>query len=335
MTIDKLPSGKYRIRQMIDGKRYSVILDHRPSQIEASKIIAKMADRAPRSNNNMTVLDACTAYLDAKNNVLSPSTIRGYKGVIRAISEDFKGIYINSMTSALLQKEVNDYAKGRSPKTVSNFAHFLTAVFAFYDVEVKPPILPMKVKMAKYIPTIDDVNAILREAEGTKYEVFFRLAMYGLRRSEVAALTLSDLSDDNTLTINKAVVTDGDNQNVIKPTKTTDSARMIKIDDELADMIRKQGYVWEGHIAQPYKHLRDIQDFLGLPAFSLHTFRHFFASYLHEKGLTDKQIQEIGGWKTDHVMKTVYQHAMEMEQTRNEVAQLFGHEIGHKKSKTQ
>jgi len=47
------------------------------------------------------------------------------------------------------------------------------------------------------------------------------------------------------------------------------------------------------------------------------------ASYLHNQGVTDKQIQAVGGWKTDHVMKTVYQHEMEMEKAKDKIADIL------------
>lgn len=323
MTLDKLPSGKYRIRQMIDGKRYTVILDHRPTQVEISRIITEMANRAPKSQKGMTVLSASEAYIASKSNVLSPSTIRNYRGQIKAISDDFKGLYINAVTSAMLQTEVNRYAKNRTPKTVSNFAHFLTAVFYFYDVDIKAPKLPQAVKTQKYIPTLDEVKAIIEEVKDTKYEIFYRLAMFGLRRSETFALSLSDLSDDNYLTISKALVLNDKREKVIKTTKTTDSTRTIKIDAELADKIRAQGYVWEGSMDMPYIRLCQVQDKLGIQHFPLHAFRHLMASFLHDKGLSDKQIQEIGGWKTDRIMKAVYEHAMNMDDVKQSVSDMI------------
>lgn len=324
MNITKLPSGSYRIRQMVGGKTYSVTVDHRPTKIEAMKIISD-ATAHVKKPHDLTVVKACEAYIEAKKDIVSPSTIRGYKSLIRVISDGFGGMRINAVTGASFQTEVNRYAKGRKPKTVKNYAAFLTAVFSFFDLGLHSPTLPKAKKPKKYIPTGEDVNRILSEVKGTDLEVFFRLSVFGLRRSEVAALKVTDLAEDNTLTISKALVIDGENKNVLKDTKTTESTRTIKIDDNLADLIRKQGYIWKGHIATPYKNLQRIQDKLGIPRFPLHAFRHFMASYLHNQGLTDKQIQAIGGWKTDNIMKTVYQHEMEMEKAKEKVADILSH----------
>ncbi len=45
----------------------------------------------------------------------------------------------------------------------------------------------------------------------------------------------------------------------------------------------------------------------GVSDFRLHDCRHFFASYCHDVlHLSDAQIQKLGGWSTDYVMKRVY-----------------------------
>ena len=53
---------------------------------------------------------------------------------------------------------------------------------------------------------------------------------------------------------------------------------------------------------------------LGLPHFSLHKLRHYYASMAHSLGIPDQYIMKAGGWKTDNVLKSVYQHAMKDKQ---------------------
>ena len=187
-------------------------------------------------------------------------------------------------------------------------------------MDIRPPKLPQKEKKSPYIPTESDIHAILAEISDTKFEIPITLCCFGLRFSEVYALTVDDL-DGCKLTINKAKVIDENRQWVIKQTKTTDSARTIIIPPELADKIREQGYIYKGSPNTLQKIVPQIQKKLGLEHFSLHKLRHFYASYLHSKGYTDKQIQEMGGWKTDNVMKNVYQHAMNMDEAKQRAAE--------------
>ena len=77
-------------------------------------------------------------------------------------------------------------------------------MFKFYGCSIKSPTIPQAVISPIVLPSIEDMARVIKEVEGTPYEVFFRVSMYGLRRSEVLALTINDL-DGTTLTINKAM----------------------------------------------------------------------------------------------------------------------------------
>ena len=317
MTIDKLKSGNYRIRQMVKGKTYSFVVDHKPSKSEAIKLMAETLDKKPVSTSNMTFDDAAEAYIESKSKILSPATIRSYETMRRNIS--ISGMHLYDISSMVVQKAVNDLVDERSAKTVKNYASFIMAVLKSADIDLKSPQLPQKEKKSPYIPSIEDVKAIFNHIKGKEEEIAIILAAHGLRRSEIAALTISDLKG-NTLSINKAMVQDKDCRWVIKATKTTDSTRDVIIPSDIADMIRERGYVYG---KMPYTINQDLhraQRELGIPQFSLHKLRHFFASYAHELGYSDKAIQEMGGWKSDSILRTVYTHAMNMEQTKKEMS---------------
>lgn len=51
MTIEKLPSGSYRIRQTHNGKRYSVTVDTKPTQAQALQIIAQTFSFEEKKSN--------------------------------------------------------------------------------------------------------------------------------------------------------------------------------------------------------------------------------------------------------------------------------------------
>ena len=78
----------------------------------------------------------------------------------------------------------------------------------------------------------------------------------------------------------------------------------------LADKIRKQGYIYKGHPGSITKHLERIERDLDIPQFPLHKLRHYFASQMSALGVPEADILRLGGWETDHVMKSVYRHSM-------------------------
>lgn len=129
-----------------------------------------------------------------------------------------------------------------------------------------------------------------------------------MRRSEICALTPADLSDDNVLTINKAMVKDENNNWVVKTTKTTESAREIAIPDFIADRIREKEIITDCNPNQIYNALVRYQNKLGITHSKLHSMRHYFCTKMSEV-LPEQDVLELGGWSTPYVMKSVYRHA--------------------------
>ena len=319
MNIRKLPSGNYQIRHMENGKSYSLTLDHKPSQTEALKLIS---DMKPTTPNKYTLESACKAYIDSKSNLLSVSTIRGYEKLKKEISAGLKDIPVERVTKPMLQAEINSFSLGRSPKTTANYGHFLLSVLSFYGNKIEGIVFPQKIKNEPYIPTEEEVKKIFAEVKGTRYEVPIMLACFGLRRSEICALDLSDLTG-NVLTVNKALVENPDGGFSVKTTKTTDSTRDVVIPDYLADLIRQQGYVYNGAPHIITRNLQRAEKSLGITPFTFHQLRHFFASYTHYQGFVDKAIQEDAGWADNRTMTRVYRQGMNQKEISKEISDLL------------
>ena len=318
MTIEK-HGNKWRIRQKVDGHLYLITLDHKPSQSEAIRLLAKQYDHAPASAADRTFEEAARDYISSKSMILSPATIRGYNNILKVLPDTLKFAHLGRLTNIMVQSVVNEISALKSAKTVKNHASFIMAVLRSADMDIKQPRLPQREKKTPYIPSEEDVRAIFAAVKGTDYEIPYALAALGLRRSEICALTPADL-EGSVLHITKAVVMNEHDEYVIKGTKTADSTRDVMIPEALADQIRKQGYIYKGKPQSLTKHLYILLEKLGMPRFSIHKLRHFFASYMHQQGFTDKQIQEAGGWHTDHIMKTVYQHAMDVDAAKQRMA---------------
>lgn len=327
MKIEKLPSGSYRVRKMYKGKTYTLTFEGKPTQKEVMLKMAEKLKNVQESHQSMTFKAAAEKYIEAKRNVLSPSTIRGYSGMIKQISSKFLDMSLYDVTAMDVQKEINRYAKDHSPKSTYNLHGFISAILGMFCPEVKlTTTLPQKLKNEPYIPSDEDVRKIIEHSKGTPFEIPIALACYGMRRSEICALTTDDI-DGDVVHINKAMVQDENREWVVKTTKTTSSTRDIIIPAQIADMINKQGYVYKGHPGKISDYLYRTQDKLGIPRFSIHKLRHYFASKMSALNVPEADILKMGGWSSDYVMKSVYRHSMidkEEEAKRNAANRLGG-----------
>lgn len=316
MSVRKLPSGNYQIREQRNNVSFSVTLDHKPTQKELRQLIDEKEQAYLKKHGratNLTFKEAAEAYNESKSNILSPSTITGYKSCLKRYSDDFLNTEIHELTTEQIQAEINRIAGFCTPKTTRNMNGYISSVLKMHLPDSHFNIsLPPKQKKDVFIPDAQILKAILNECRNTRYYVPIRLGCYGLRRSEICALTLDDL-EGNIITINKAMVQDSEKGYIIRPfTKTYGSTRKIVIDDELRDRIIEQGCIYDGYIDKISQYLTSIQEQLGLPHFTLHKLRHYFASSM--SGIvSEADLLQMGGWQTDYVMKKIYRHSMETD----------------------
>ena len=316
LKVEELPSGSYRIRKQINGKRETFVFDHYPTQNEILRAISEISVDEEYKKDSFQ--KCAVSFIESKSNVISPKTIKSYYSLLNAsISEDFKKKNINDISQQDIQRLINDFSVNHSPKTVHNLHGFISAILK----GVRPNMtihttLPQKREYEHYTPSEKDIMRILDESkDDLPNHICFQLGIMGLRRSEILALTLDDI-DGNTLTIDKAMVQNKDKEWVVKQTKTLAGTRKLYIPDSLVNEIAEQGYVYNRHPNKMYNALKRYQDKLGIPHFRFHDLRHFFASYAHSKGISDADILASGGWKSDYTMKNVYRHEMNAEKSQ-------------------
>lgn len=299
MAIEKLRSGHYRIRFEKDRKKYSITTDRKPTKHEEAALIQEYMENLLEQQNrkkNGSFLDFANEYIDSKEKVLSASTIRGYKATLRGIPESFTGLPFYEIEQHDITKVINDMMDKAKPKTIYNRHGLIVSVLKeFRPAFVVHTKLPRKEQKDIYTPGEAEVKALFDYIENTpranKYYVPLCLAVMGLRRSEIGALTVEDLSKDNTITINKAKVINSDKKWVIQPyTKTEKSNRIIPVPAKLAKAIRRQGFVFNGDLNSFYKRIVNIEKRLGLRPFGIHRLRSYFASKAHALGMPDSVI---------------------------------------------
>lgn len=314
MNITKLPSGHYRLRKTIRGKMYSVTLDHKPTKAEAEEILADLTrDRYSATNRRMTFQEAAEGYFSLKSNILSPTTMRAYKSYLKNMDDRFKSLLLEDIDQIAVQQYINDITPNYSSKSVHNIHGFISAVLSVYKPTLKLSThLPPKARFEAHTPSEMYVDKIVEANKGTKYDIAFRLACYGLRRSEICALTDADLIGDNKLRINKAYIFDGEQWLTRMYNKTYGSTRDIFIDSDLTELIRQtDGKLYKGSPKMLLQRLTSLLDRYEMEHFRFHDLRAFFVSYAHALGIPDVYIMAQGGWSSSYVMQSVYRRALE------------------------
>jgi integrase len=62
-----------------------------------------------------------------------------------------------------------------------------------------------------------------------------------------------------------------------------------------------------------------MQKQLNIPQFRFHDLRHYFASYASTLGIPEADIMAMGGWKSDHIFKSIYRESLEESRRESEI----------------
>lgn len=309
-----LSSGKWRCQILIDGKRHSVT-DNTPDGANAKALALKsgIVDSIKRPES-MTVEKAFERYIENKDAVLSPATIKGYKKIKNNHIEDIKSTYLSALTQEKVQRWVNALAKNHSAKTVKNAHGLLTAVLGeFYPSLTLRTTLPQKDAKQVNIPTEEEIKLILKDCKGKEIELPILLAIWlGLRASEIRGIQWSDIVDGR-LHICRAMV-DGEDGPEVKKTKTVSGDRWIKLPQYIIDLInatpRKNEFVVQLTGRAMYMRFYRMCNRLKIPHYRFHDLRHTAASISVLLGVPTKYSQQRMGHATDNMLRTVYEHTM-------------------------
>ena len=304
-----------------DGKRRGKTFSA-PTRAKARRLAEEWLDEYMDGNTkpSMTVLVALNAYIDSKAPVLSPSTVRSYKGIVSSRFEKspIASIEISRLTLSDVQKYINsEQLDNLSPKTIKDHYSLLRASI---DAQKKydwfdDVALPQLVKYQAHVPTDAEIKALIDytrgQADPTLYRAILLTALAPLRRSEVCCIMDTDISG-NKVTINKAMVKDESGAWVIKTTKTVASTRTIIYPKFVIDEIKGiKGRIIDCNPDALARRFERALKFAKLPHMRFHDLRVYGASIIHSLGIPSVYLRQRGGWSTNSIMEKVYIHTME------------------------
>lgn len=322
----ELPSGKWRCQ--IPPYNISVIDDdpevaHAKALAQKAGIIAQREKEQSERSGNITLTKAIDKHISIRENILSPSTINGYREIQRNRFQGLMQKPIKDIDFFALQSAINEETEKVGRKTISNALTLVTAVLSDYgrEINIKKIRLPQKMKKpARYYEEAELIE-LFDLIRGTFIELPILLATWlGLRRSEIFGLCWDAVDfETGKIEIKRTYVKDKEKGYVLRDEmKTTESRRVLSCPgyilaklDEYAPKSKRSGRIFTMHPNTPYQTLKDLCERNGLKFVGVHGLRHTNASVMVSLGVMDKYIMAEGGWSTDHTMKKVYQHVFE------------------------
>lgn len=325
----KLKSGNYRClvysHKDPDGtKRYKSLTA--PTKEEAEYMAAEFVrDRKRMKNqNSWTLGEAVDRYIDLKRPVLSPSTIYRYEKIRKSAFQGIMDIRLDRISSNTLQEAINceilrqplNRSGTVSPKTIQiEYGLIASTLKRFCPNQIFTVSLPKKARRIRTLPLPDEVYKAVR---GTDIELPVLLAMWlSFTMAEIRGLTKSKSIDGDYITIREILVHVGGKdvrKDMAKEITRNRRHRMPEHIKNLVDQVDGDIIVPISEKALSYRFKKCMQS-NGLDI-TFHDLRHINASLMAMLRIPDKYAQERGGWKTDHIMKSVYTETFTEERQR-------------------
>lgn len=299
-----LKSGAYSAQLMVKGKRVTVTEDSEQKYYAKARSVKlgliEMANKPIR----YTLGSAIDKYIESNENILSPSTIRGYSYIRKGRFKSYMDQYVESID---WQKMLNEEAKLCAEKTLKNAWGLVAASLGSLSLPVPDINLPMVPRRELPWLNYQQIQTLLTGIRGTQIELPVLLALHSLRLSELLALTAEDVYD-NLIHVRDAAVFNRDNYLVVKgKTKTSGSARDVPVlIPRLTERLPSSGKLVCQHPNSLRRSVNSMCSRLGLPKVGLHGLRRSFASLGYHLRWSERSIMAIGGWSNYVTVHNIY-----------------------------
>ncbi len=328
----QLPSGSWRV-QVYTGRdakgkaKYLSITCDTEDEANYAALAYRLGKKTAVDNKpeNLTLYEAIDRYIEARDAVLSPATVREYRQLQRNSLQGIMQVKLIKITQEMIQREINAEAKTLSPKTIRNRHGLLSAIMREYRPDfILTTKLPQKIKSRIHIPDLDTIQKIIEAADNApekelKVPILLAVSL-GLRRSEILGLKWSNIDfEKNLITINCAVVLDEDNNQVEKAPKSYAGDRTLLMPDMLREEIKKlprkgdSPFVVNLTGSMIYKRFQNLLKANNIPQMRFHDLRHVNAAIMLKLNVPNKYAAERMGHATEDMLKNVYQHTLENE----------------------
>lgn len=307
-TAKRLPSGNYRVQFYVNGKRQSVT---RPTAYEAER---EAQIRMDAYLPDLTLHEAIDKYIADRSNVLSPSTIAGYRVIQR---NRFQAVMHEPIAGRInWQQAVNDEVPFISPKTLYNSWGLIKAVLFANNIPVPRVVLPQKIREEHQFFQPEEVKRFVKLIEGHENEAQFLLCLHGLRKSEMLAVTDSDVKGGYIYVRGSIVKSEANTYVSRQSNKTELSRRKVPIFVKRLEKLPLDLTCAPDTIGDRFQRLCKDND---LPQIGLHGLRHSFVSLCYYLGLSLMVTMKYGGYSNPSVVQSIYTHLADAELKESEL----------------
>ena len=313
MNARKMPSGSWQsivYVGKVDGKKKYVTVTESSRNaclMKAAQVKGETKKEVPK----LTVLQAAEKYIQAKEGVLSPATIAGYKAVKKRYVEGkpIASCLISQLDPERMQKWISQISEGVSKKTAINACGFVSAAVKMFipkaDLTVR---FPQGRRYDGYVPSTEEVIQVLKAAREYDERLFRAclLSAFGtLRRGEISPLTADDIRGD-CVRVEKDMVKNASGRWITKLPKTETSVRDVPLPQWVIDEMPKEGRLVDYTPDEITKWFGKVVKDLDVPHFRFHDLRKHAVSLMATQGVSMASIKDIGGWSNMQTPQQIY-----------------------------
>ena len=331
----KLPSGSWNVRIQLDGESYSVTRPTKKECIaEAAALKARVKDARKRNGKSLT--KAIDRYIEDRENILSPSTIRGYRAIQRLRFQTAMSRCIDDITQEQWQRLVNLEARNCSAKTLKNAWGFISSVVL--DATGRKIVVRLPQVVANDLPflTAEQIPVFLEAIRGDFCEIAMLLGLSGLRRSEIMAVRWEDIDlSAGCIYVHGSAVLDEDGTLIYREeNKNTSSRRTVpflipQLRAAVEAATKRTEYAVTCNPNTIYNSTNRACRKAGLPEIGAHGLRRSFASLAYHLNLPEEVTMKAGGWSDIYTMRKIYTKISEKDITdQGQVYEAFFAQIG-------
>lgn len=309
------------------------------------KEVAQKLDNLRRSLDNQpagvdqTLDQWLRAWLEGKRDALAPRTYHSYDDMLRLhILPDLGATTLRALSRSQIQTSLRGmFSRDLSERTVKYARDILRAALndAVLDgaLDANPasniPITRRGSKAEKPVLTIEHLHDLLRDVQGTRYElIYITLVTLGLRRGELLGLHWDDVSLTQENVTVRGNVQRIDHQ-LVRDVPKDGETRTIPLTTMLAERFRAHRETEEGKWYWPVpmvfpseagtyieprnlsRHFSTTAQRLGLPTTRLHDLRHACATLHIAAGTNLKIVSQILGHAQISTTADMYAHVLD------------------------